>query len=70
MRVARNGARWNEDQHYRTAGDFRRDVAETLGCLEQDVEAVIPWDDTRPVIQAWCIVMFRRRWGGGKAGHK
>ncbi len=66
MRVARNSARWNEAQHYRTAGNFRRDVAECLGCLDD----ALPWDDAERVIQAWCIVRFRLRCGGGKAGDK
>ncbi len=66
MQAARNNARWNEDQHYRTAGDFRRDVAEVLSCLEENEEAVLPWDDARRVIQGWCIVRFRLRWGGGE----
>ncbi len=62
MRVARKYAHWNEDQHYRTAGDFRRCLAATLSCLDEE-EAVIPWDDTRRVIQAWYIVRFRLQWG-------
>ncbi len=61
MRAARNNARWDEDQHYRTAVDFRRAMAEVLGCLEEDEDAIIPWDDVRRVIQAWCIVRFRIR---------
>ncbi len=62
MRVARNNARWNEDQHCRTVVEFRRSLAEALKCLEEDGEASIPWDDVRRVIQAWCIVRFRLRW--------
>ncbi len=69
MRVARNNARWSEDQHYRAAVDFRRDVAETLSCLAADDEAVIPWDDVRRVIQGWCIALFRLRWGGSQDDH-
>ncbi len=59
MRVARNYAHWNEDQHYRTDGDFRRDVAELLCC-----DHALPWDDVRRVIQAWGIARFRLRWHG------
>ncbi len=62
MRAARNSARWNEDQHYRTAGDFRRNVAQALSCLEEEEDAILPWDDVRRVIQAWSIVRFRLRW--------
>ncbi len=63
MRVARNNARWREDQHYRTAADFRRCLAATLRCLDENDEAMIPWDDIHRVIQAWCMVRFRLRWG-------
>ncbi len=70
MRAARDNARWNEDQHYRTAVDFRRDLAEALSGLHEKEEAAIPWDDVRRVIQGWCIVRFRLRWGGSKEGHK
>jgi hypothetical protein len=64
MRAARNLARyWNEDRHYRTAGDFRRSLAEALRCLEEDEDAIIPWDDIRRVMQAWCIVRFRMQRG-------
>ncbi len=62
MRAARNSARWNEDQHYRTTGEFRQNVAEALSCLEEDEDAILPWDDMRRVIQAWCIVRFRWDW--------
>ncbi len=62
MRAARNNAGWSEAQHYRTAGDFRRNLAEVLSCLDEDEEAVIPWDDVRRVIQGWCFVRFRLRW--------
>ncbi len=65
MRAARNNARWNEDQHYRTAVDFRRDVAELFACFDE----ALPWDDVRHVIQGWCMVRFRLRWGGGERGH-
>ncbi len=66
MQVARNTARWNEDRHSRTAGDFRRGLAELLGCYDES----LPWDDVRRVIQAWCIARFRRRWGRGSDGNK
>ncbi len=66
MRVARKNARWDEDQHHRTAVDFRRDVVEVLGCSDE----TLPWDDMRRVIQGWCIVQFRRRWGSGMEAHK
>ncbi len=65
--IARNHARWREDQHCRTSGDFRRDLAEVLSCLEADEDAIIPWDDVRRVVQGWRIVRFRLRWGGGEA---
>ncbi len=69
MRAARNIARWHEDQHYRTGADFRRGVAEVLSCFDEDGDGVVPWDDIRRVIQGWCIVRFRLRWGGGKDSH-
>jgi hypothetical protein len=58
VRVAIYRARWREDQHYRTAGDFRREVAKLLGCLDE----TLPWDDIRRVIQGWCIVRYKQRW--------
>ncbi len=64
MRAAINNARWDEDQHYHTAVDFRRGVAEVLSCLEENGEVIIPWDDVRRVIQGWGIVRFRLRWKG------
>ncbi len=57
MRVARNYVRWSEDQHYRTAVDFRRGVAALLGCVDD----ALPWDDVRRVIQGWGVVRFRQR---------
>jgi hypothetical protein len=57
--MMQTAGRWTEAQHYRTTGDFRRDVAETVRCLEENVEAVLPWDDVRRVIQAWVLARFR-----------
>ncbi len=65
MRVARNNARWNEDQHHRTAVEFRRGLAELLGCFDD----AFPWDDVRRVIQGWSIVQFRLRYGGQDDHH-
>ncbi len=67
MRAARNNPRWNEDQHYRTTGEFRLDVAEALSCLGANEEDILPWDDVRRVIQGWCIARWRLRWGSGQA---
>ncbi len=64
MRAARNYAQWSEHHHYRTAGDFRRGLAEILGCLDE----TLPWDDVRRVIQGWGIVQFRLRWAGVLGG--
>ncbi len=63
--MARNHARWNEDQHHHPAVDFRRSLVEALSCLDGDEENNIPWDDVRRVIQGWRIVRFRLRWSGG-----
>ncbi len=70
MRAARDHARWNEDQHCRTAMDFRRDMAEALSCLEADEEAILPWDDVRRVMQGWCIARFRLQWAGLLGGEQ
>ncbi len=61
MRMATYYLRWNEDWHCRTAVDFRRNLAETLGCLEVHGTAIfLPWHDVRRVIQGWCIVRLRQ----------
>ncbi len=54
MRIS---ARWTEDKHFRTAVEFRRDVAEVVASLD----GALPWDDLERVIQGWCIVKNRRR---------
>ncbi len=66
MRVARNNTRWREDQHHRTAVDFRRGVAELLACCDE----ALPWDDVRRVVQSWAIARFRLRWGAVVDGDK
>jgi hypothetical protein len=51
-----NACYWTENKHFRTAADFRREVAELVGSLH----ATLPWDDLERVIKAWWIVKCRR----------
>ncbi len=53
MRI--NARCWTEDKHFCTAADFRRDVAELVGCLHE----ALPWDDLERVIKAWGIAKWR-----------
>ncbi len=50
-------APWTENKHFRTAEDFRRDVAEVVWSLNE----ALPWDDLERVIQGWWIAKWRRR---------
>ncbi len=54
MRI--NAHYWTENRHFRTAADFRRDVAEVVWSLHKS----LPWDDLERVIKGWGIAKWRR----------